>query len=110
MGTELVGGRKVTWSCLGVLPSAARKRQEKSSAYHRETKQRGNQSICEQVRQEISCVLGFFMYVPKRGEITPAEDAGCQEVPSPSCGSVLLTPLGAADKPVNSSLLSCFCS
>ena len=40
--------------------------------------------MCEQVRQEITCVLGVIMYFPKRGEITPAEDAGIPgAIPSP---------------------------
>lgn len=49
---------------------------KKSSKYHQEKKQTGNQNMCEQVRQEIICILGVIMYFPKRGEITPAEDAG----------------------------------
>lgn len=112
MGAELLRGRKVMCSYLDLLASAACKRQEKISKYHQEKKQTGNQNMCEQVRQEITYVLGVIMYFPKRGEITPAEDAGISGgIPSPpSFGSVWLIPLGAADKPLKSSLLSCFCS
>lgn len=84
MGTELMGGRKVMCSHLDLLPSTACKRQEKSSRYHQEKTQTGNQNMCEQVRQEITCVLGVVMYFPERGEITTAEDAGIPGgIPSP---------------------------
>lgn len=75
-GNRADGREEGRWCVYRLLPSAAGECQEKSSTYHREKKQTGNQNVCEHVRQEITWILGVIMYFPKRGEMTTAEDTG----------------------------------